>query len=173
MHNEKMIEFIERVNYSNPIGFKRILNKYGATGILEPQDAEESIEAMQLLINEYGNVVVNDLLKVHPDRNLFASFYNGGSMKNSNPFRNINMSTGFPTGFYFDTQGNSNTGTSIPQQEPIMDENLDYDIQPQIAMQQSGSFASQKIDKLEKEIASTRRLLTYFAIGAALVLILK
>lgn len=172
MHNEKMIEFIERVNYSNPIGFKRILNKYGATGIFEPQDAEESIEAMQLLINEYGNVVVNDLLKVHPDRNLFASFYNGGNMQKS-PFRNIDMSTGFPTGFYFDTQGNNNIGTSIPQQEPMMDADLDYDIQPQIAMQQSGSFASQKIEKLEKEIASTRKLLKYFAIGAVLVLILK
>lgn len=172
MQNEKLIDFIERVNYSSPIGFKRVLNKYGATGVFEPQNAQESIEAMQLLINEYGNIVINDLLRVHPDRNLFASFYNGGNMQKS-PFRNIDMSTGFPTGFYFDTQGNSNTGASIPQQEPMMDADLDYDIQPQVVMPQSGSFASQKIDKLEKEIASTRRLLTYFAIGAALVLILK
>lgn len=172
MQNEKLIDFIERVNYSSPIGFKRVLNKYGATGVFEPQNAQESIEAMQLLINEYGNIVINDLLRVHPDRNLFASFYNGGNMQKS-PFRNIDMSTGFPTGFYFDTQGNNNIGASIPQQEPMMDADLDYDIQPQIAMQQSGSFASQKIEKLEKEIASTRKLLKYFAIGAVLVLILK
>lgn len=173
MQNEKLIDFIERVNYSSPIGFKRVLNKYGATGVLEPQNAQESIEAMQLLINEYGNIVINDLLRVHPDRNLFASFYNGGNMQKS-PFRNIDMSTGFPTGFYFDTQGNNNIGASIPQQEPMIPTDIADNFEPQIQMRPPEStFASQKIEKLEKEIASTRKLLKYFAIGAVLVLILK
>jgi hypothetical protein len=57
---------------SNPQGVMKVLNAYGYTGYLAPEDEDEMIDACLDIMDKYGDQAVIDLLKSNPIYDVIA-----------------------------------------------------------------------------------------------------
>jgi hypothetical protein len=62
----KKMTWLDYLIISNPQGVMHVLDHYGYTGYLAPQDEEEMYEVCLDLMDKHGDPIVVDLLKSHP-----------------------------------------------------------------------------------------------------------
>jgi hypothetical protein len=60
-------EWITHLIYVNRVGINRVLNKYGYSGELQPTTREDTIEAIEMLIEQNGTDAIRDLLMAQPE----------------------------------------------------------------------------------------------------------
>ena len=143
VNDEGLIACVDYVAYRNPIGTKKVLNKYGYTGTLEPENVEQSVEAALDLIQREGQDALNDLMKEHPDRQFILP-----SLKGNKSGRRISDFFGFDNSDSPDESGEYNYKYGNRSNE-------------------------ERISSIEKEISETKNMLKYFAIGAVILVLLN
>ena len=60
-------EWLSHLTYGNPVGVNRILQKYGFSGYLQPDNRDDTIEALEMLIEQNGTDGIRDLLMIMPE----------------------------------------------------------------------------------------------------------
>jgi len=60
-------EWLSHLIYVNPVGINRILTKYGFSGRLEPDSREDTIEAIEMMIEQNGTDAIRELLIIQPE----------------------------------------------------------------------------------------------------------
>lgn len=60
-------EWLSHLTYANPVGVNRILWKFGFSGMNQPNNREETIEAMEMMIEQNGTDAIRELLAIMPE----------------------------------------------------------------------------------------------------------
>ena len=63
---DQNLTWLDYIILSHPQGVMKVLNNYGYSDYLAPQDQDEMMEACQELMSKYNEQAVIDLLKSHP-----------------------------------------------------------------------------------------------------------
>ena len=60
-------EWLSHLTYVNPVGVNRVLAKYGFSGELQPVTREDTIEAIEMMIEHNGTDAIRELLMIQPE----------------------------------------------------------------------------------------------------------
>lgn len=146
MNEDKLNNFLSNIFFYNPIGYNRVLTKYGCTGKYAPLNDDEAIYAGVAICDE-NDAAIKDFLMQHPDRDLFFKFCKNGCGKV----------------FYGNSEENGNDGINYGK----ISTDKDTPIQPK------KDTADDRLIQMQKELIMTKNMLKYLTIGAVLFLILK
>ena len=114
-------EWISHLLYVNPVGINRILTKYGFSGRLQPDSREDTIEAIEILIEQNGTDAIRDLLMAQPEFDAIKELLTPKAKPFIGiPINRVNQVTQTPAPAVQNATGIENiTGLSIPVNDMI------------------------------------------------------
>lgn len=114
-HDMRQLWF-EYLHAVNPVGVNRVLNNYGFTDRMAPVNEEETLEAIENVVEMHGTDGIRDLMMCLPEFDAIRAIVTPkASPFMSIPINNINQVTQIPNAAVRNATGNETvTGLSIP-----------------------------------------------------------